>query len=90
MNQKVNIGIDTFEVVPTFKYLGDTVGHCSRGSATVSTRIISTWKAFRKSLPILINGAIQFKLRGNVFNSCVRKVLVYGCKSWAVLNEDLQ
>ena len=87
---EINIGNDTFEVVSSFKYLGDTIGHCGGCSDAVSTRIISAWKAFRELLPILTNRGIQLKLRGNIFNACVRKVLLYGSETWPVINEDVQ
>ena len=70
--------------------MGDTLGQCGRCSDAVSARSISSWKVFRKLLPILSKRAIRLKLRGNVFNSCVRKVLLYGSEIWPLLNEDIQ
>ena len=87
---EININNNTFEAVLSFKYLGDTIGHCGGCSDAVSTRIISAWKAFRELLPILTNRGIRLKIRENVFNACVRKVLLYGSETWPVLNEDLQ
>ena len=68
-----------------FKYLGDTIGGCSDA---VSTRIISSWKAFRDLLPILTYRGTRTKRRGNVF-MCV-KVLLYGSEVWPVVNKDVQ
>ena len=59
-------------------------------SDAVSTRIVSSWKAFRELLPILNNRAIRTKLRGNVYNMCVRKVFLYGSETWPVVTEDVQ
>ena len=89
-NEKIKIGSDSFEVVPSFRYLGDTLGNCGGCSDAVSTRVIAAWRAFRELLPILTNRAIRTKLRGNVHNACVRKVLLYGSETWPVLNEDIQ
>ena len=88
--KEVNIGNDKFHVKSTFKYLGDTISHCGGCSDAVSTRIVSSWKAFWELSPILTNRAIQTKLRGNVYNMCVRKVLLYSNKTWQVLTEDGQ
>ena len=88
--KEVEIGNDRFHVETSFKYLGDTLGRCDGCSDAVSARIISSWRAFRELLPILTNRAIRLKLRGNVFNSCVRKVLLYGSEIWPLLNEDIQ
>ena len=76
--REVEAGNNRFHVETSFKYLGDTLGRCGGCSYAVSARIISSWRAFRELLPILTNRAIRLKLRGNVFNSCVRKVLLYG------------
>ena len=44
--KEVNIGNDSFHVEPTFNYFGDTIGQCGGCSDVVSTRIVSSWKAF--------------------------------------------
>ena len=88
--KELNIGSDSFHVESTFKYLGDTIGQCGGCSDAVSTRIISSSKAFQELLPILTNRAIRTKHRGNVFIMCVRKVLLYGSETWPVVTEDVQ
>ena len=45
---KINVGNDKFQVESTFKYLVDTIGQCGGCSYAVSTRITSSWKAFRE------------------------------------------
>ena len=88
--KEVNFGNDSFHVQSTFRYPGDTTGQCGGCSDAVSTQIVSLWKAFRELLPILTNRAIQTKLRGNVFNMCVRKVLLYGRETWFLMTEYVQ
>ena len=55
-----------------------------------SLRTVSSWKAFQELLPILPNHAIWSKLRGNIFNMCVSKMLLHGSKTWPVVTEDVQ
>ena len=69
VDEEINIGNDTFQVVLIFKYLGDTICCNGRCSDAVSSRMISAWKDFAELLPLLTNRTIQLKLRGNVFNS---------------------
>ena len=90
--KEVNFGNNKFHVESTLKYLGDTIGQCGGCSDSVPTCIVSLWKAFRfqELLPVLTNCAIRTKLRGNVDNMCVRKMLLYGSKTWPVLTEDVQ
>ena len=59
-------------------------------SDAVSALIVSLWKASRELLPVLTNRAIRTKLRWNVYNMCVRKVLFYGTKTWSVVAKDVQ
>ena len=78
---EVNIGNDSFCVESTLNYLVDTIGQYGGCFDGVSTCIVSSCKAFRELLAIITNCAIQTKLRGNVFNMCVRKVLLYGSET---------
>ena len=57
----------TLEVVPTFCYLGDTVGQSGGCADAINARIVSSWKAFRALLPVLTNRGINLKTRGYVF-----------------------
>ena len=79
--KEVNFENDSFHVESTFKYLGDTIGQCGGCSDAVSTQ------SFRQLLPILTNRAIQTKLRGIVFNMCVRKVFFYSSETWPVVTD---
>ena len=79
--EEVNIKNDKFHVEPTLTYLGDTNGQCGGYSDAVSTCITLLWKALQELLPILTNHAIQTKHRGNVYNMCVWKKLLYGSDS---------
>ena len=83
--KEVNFGNHSFHVESIFKNLGDTIGQCDGCSDTVSTLIVSSWKALRELIPILTSLGIRTKLRGNVFNMCVRKKLSYGSKTWPVM-----
>ena len=68
--KEVNNGNNSFHVKSTFKYLDDTIGQCGGCSDTVSTRIVSSWKAFRECLPILTNCASEQNLDG-MSSTCV-------------------
>ena len=66
------------------------IGQCSGCSDTVSTCIISSWKAFQEFVTIFNDPAIQSKCKGNVFNKSVRQVLLYGSNTWPVVTKDAQ
>ena len=78
---QVHVGEDTFEAVPTFQYVGDVIGEsCGCVDATCA-RITAAWKSFRQLLPIITNRGISLRNRGNIFSSCIRKSLLYGCET---------
>jgi hypothetical protein len=80
----VSTGNDVFESVTKFKYLGDVIGEAGGCDDAITTRITAAWNAFRLLLPILTNRSISLRNRGHVFNTCVRKVLLYGSETWPI------
>ena len=79
----------TLEVVESFCYLGD-VTHQSGGCFEATTsRIRSAWKNFRDLLPVITNKSISLQRRGNVYQACVRSVLLYASETWPVKTEDI-
>ena len=87
---QVHVGEDTFEAVPTIQYLGDMIEESGGCVDATSARITAAWKDFRQLLPIIINRGILLKNRGNLFGSCIRKGLLYGCETWPVYSETLR
>ena len=76
-----------FRCVPTFQYFRDMtekLGGCVDGN---STRITAARNGFRQLLPIIANRDLLPKNRGNTFTSCIRKSLLYGCKTWSASSE---
>ena len=88
--EKIFIDQDEFDTVIDFCYLGDVLGQAGGCADAVTARIQSAWKAFHDHLPIITNRGIALYLRGNVFDVCVRKVLLYGSETWPLSSEDLQ
>ena len=55
---QVHVSEDAFQVVPTFRYLGDVIGE-SRGCVdATSTHITAGWNLFRQLLLIITNSGI--------------------------------
>ena len=53
-------------------------------------RITAAWNGFRKLLPVINNCGILLKNRLNIFSSCIRKSLLYGCETWPVFSETMR
>ena len=78
----------TLEVVDLFCYLGATINAGGGCTHSAIARAGSAWGKLRELLPLLTNTYILIKTRGNIFNICVRSVLLYGSKCWAVRKVD--
>ena len=67
----------TVEVVDSFCYLGDTIGAGGGCTLGAIARCRAAWGKFRELLPLLTNRYINIKVRGKIFDVCVRSVLLY-------------
>ena len=81
---QAQVGKDTFEAAPTFKYLGEVIGESGDCVDATSARIATAWKSFRQLLPIITNRGISLTNLGNIFSSCIRKSLLYPSKQYIV------
>ena len=79
---------DTLETVDTFCYLGDTINAGDGAGESVVTRIRCGWGKFRELLPVLTSKRFSLCKRGGLYGACVRSVILHGCETWAVKEED--
>jgi len=89
-SDKVQLAGNELEVVSKFCYLGDMLDGTGSAESSVMCRIQCGWKKFRELLPLITNRAIPLKVRGQMYNSCVRSVILYGSETWPVKMEDNQ
>ena len=87
---QVHPGEDTVEAVPTFQYFGDVIGESDDCVDATSACITTAWKSFRpiEKLPIITNCGILLKKYGNIFSSCIRKSLLYGCETLSSIQRN--
>ena len=76
------------ETVDSFCYLGDTIGAGGGAGESSSTRVRCGWQKFRDLLPVLTSKRFSQRRKGDFYGACVRSVLLYGCETWAVKEED--
>jgi hypothetical protein len=58
--------------------------------AALRSRIKKAWIKFRELGPILTRKGLSLKVKGRVYNTCVRSTLLYGSETWAVKAEQEQ
>ena len=88
--EKVMLSGCSLEVMDRFCYLGDMLDACGGAESSTITRIRSGWKKFRELLPLLTTKATSLKIRGEIYATCVRSVMLYGSETWPVKVEDSQ
>ena len=87
---EVQVGPDKLEVVASFYYLGDMLSAGGGCEITVTTRVKTAWKKFRKLLPVLTSRHLSYKTRGHVYSSCVRNAMLHDSETWPLTKTNLQ
>ena len=83
----VDIGVNTnLELVDKFCYLGDMLS--VDAEAAVENRIRIGLNKFRQLVPLLSNKDMSLKVRGRLYNSCVRSSMLHGSETWPIRKEN--
>jgi len=80
---------NVLEKVQHFCYLGDTIGSSGGSEHAVLARIRGAWNRFRQLVSVLAARDISLKLRGKLYDSCVRSTMLYGSETW-VMKKDTE
>jgi len=62
------------------------LGVCEEASRAM---VRATWSKFRELAPILTKRGASLIVKGSLYSTCVRSVLVYGSETWAMRVEDM-
>ena len=64
-------GNGKFEVLDSFRYLGDPIRQSGSCFEVTIDRVRVAWKNFHRLLPVLTNSSISLKVRGHPYNICI-------------------
>ncbi|MBJ5695539.1 hypothetical protein JGG83_23085, partial [Salmonella enterica subsp. enterica serovar Derby] len=81
---------DSLEKVERFCYLGDMVSADGGADSAVTARVRSAWKKFKELAPILTSKGASLRLKGKIYQSCVRSCMMYGSETCVMKNEDVE
>jgi len=70
------------EEVDEFCYLGNVLDHKAGLERAVIARIAAAWKKWRKMVSLITNRSIPLKVRGSVYESYVRSVVLNGARTY--------
>ena len=57
--------------------------------AAVVARIRIGWNKFRQLVPVLANKDVSLIVRGRLYSSCVRSIMLHGSETWPVRKENV-
>ena len=77
------------ELVDKFCYLGDMLSVDWDADATVEARIRIGWSKFRQMVPLLTNKDVTLIMRGRLYSSYVRSIMLHGSETWPVTKENV-
>jgi len=78
------------EVVKEFCYLGDMIGAGGGAEEAARTRVRCAWGKFNQlGLMLAVRGA-SLRLKGRIYASYVRSVMIYGSETWPMRVEDVR
>ena len=87
--REIELEKQSIEKVTSFCYLGDVIGMDGSADLAVEARIRSGWNKYREMSPILQGKFVSWKLKGRVYDSCVRKCMTYACETWPLTQANL-
>jgi hypothetical protein len=78
------------EVVSEFCYLGDTIGAGGGSEEAARARVRCAWGKFNQLGSMLSVRGASLKVKGKIYATYVRSVLIYGSETWPMKVEDVR
>ena len=85
----MKIGGANVPVVDSFAYLGSRIESGGEASAEVLRRIGLAWSVMKSLKHLWSSKNISLRVKGQVYEACVRSVLLYGSETWTLTNKML-
>ena len=76
----INLDGDNIEEVDRFSYLVDVISTKRGALESVTLKIMSAWKKYKKVLNVICGRSISLKVRGTLYKSYVKSVVTYGAE----------
>ena len=87
--EPVEVLCDEVETVKVFCYLGDRLNASDGCDTAVTSRIRIGWMKFRECGELLRARRFSLKMKGLVYQSCVRSAMLYGSETWCLRESEM-
>ena len=77
------------ETETVFCYLGDRVNASGGCEAAVIARARIGWVKFKECRELLNSKKVSLKMKGMVYQSCVKSAMLYGSETWCVRENEM-
>jgi len=74
--------------VENFKYLGSVIHAQGENEENITARIAAAWKKWRELSGVLCDRRMPVAVKGKVYRTVVRPVLIYGSETWALKRRE--
>ena len=75
---------DQVDLVKSFCYLGDSLNTSGGSEAAIVARMRIGWIKFRECGELLYGKKFLFKMKGWIYQSCIRSAMLYGGETWCL------
>ena len=81
---------DQVDFVKSFYYLEDRLNASDESEAAVTARTRIGWIKFRErgELPVLYGKKFSLKMKGRIYQSCVRSAMLNGSETWCLRENE--
>ena len=86
--ETVKLDGDNLEVADKFCYLGDMLNSEESVHDTVIAKLRVGWEKFKDLSSVLCKKGVSLRMKGIVYEACVRSALCYGAEGWVIRSED--
>ena len=87
--EPVKVLCNEVETVMGFCYLGDGLNASGGCETAVTSRVRIGWMKFRECGELLRGRRFSLRLKGMVYQSCVRSAMLYGSETWCLRESEM-
>ena len=80
---------DQVDFVKSFCFLGDRLKASGGSEAAVTARTRIGWIKFRECGELLYGRKFSLKMKGRIYQSCIRSAMLYGSEKWCLRENEM-